>query len=318
MLNKKEVKKMTDASFTFVMTTIEATIIGIGLIGNVLSIVIFSRKRFQSNSISTYCIALAICELGNIIELIADVYSLVKNKNLYDQTDTFCKFYYSANTWLSSIQPWILVVFSLDKLLTMRVHSPAILKKKWFQWSVVAAIVFISIALYIYLPIYLRIREVLPGYSICDVTTIGFFNIHVIVFTFETCLVPFLAMIITSILIILLLIKSRNSVAQNGQVSRDRKSRDRKYAISSITFNISFIALKLPLAIFYINLAYFNLNDPVFYKIVYLLYFLKMSMSFFIHILSNSLFRRQFLVLIRLSNETANMKSRTSLMIRHF
>jgi hypothetical protein len=307
---------MTDASFTFAMTVIEATIIGIGFIGNILSIIIFSKRAFRSNSISTYCIALAICELGTIVEFIPDVYTLSLNKILYDQTDPICKFYYSANTMLSSIQPWIIVVFSLDKLLTMRVYSPAILKKKWFQWSIVSAIVFISIVLYIYLPIYLRIREVIPGYSICDVTSIGFFNIHVIVFTFETCLVPFLAMIITSILIILLLIKSRNSVAQNGQVSRDRKSRDRKYAISSITFNLSFIALKLPLAIFYINLAYFNLYDPVFFKIVYLLYFLNMSMSFFIHILSNSLFRRQFLVLFRLSKETANMKSRTSLMIR--
>ena len=308
---------MTDASFTFVMTTIEATIIGIGLFGNVLSIIIFSKRAFRTNSISTYCIALAICELGTIVEFIPDVYTLAQNKILYDQTDPICKFYYSANTWLSSIQPWIIVVFSLDKLLTMRVHSPAILKKKWFQWSIVTAIVFISIALYIYLPIYLRIREVLPGYSICDLTTIGFFNIHVIVFTFETCLVPFLAMIITSIIMILLLIKSRNSVAQNGQVSRNRKSRDRKYAISSITFNVTFIVLKLPLAIFYINLAYFSFDDPVFFKIVYVLYFLNMSMSFLIHILSNSLFRRQFFVLLRLSKETSNMKSQTSLMIRH-
>ena len=307
---------MSDASFIFVTTIIEATTLGIGLLGNVLCIIIFSRKRFQNNSISTYCIALGIFELSAILQFISDVYSLTKNKNLYDQNDPICKFYYSFYTWLSSINAWILVFFSLDKLFSMRVHSPAILKKKWFQWSIVAAIVLFSIALYIYLPLYIRIREVIPGLSICDVTTIGFFNIHIILFLFETCLLPFLVMIITSILMFLLLIKSRNSVSKNGLVRRDRKFRDRKYAISSIIFNVTFVVLKLPLSIFYINLAYFNLYDPVFFYIAYLLYSLNTSMSFFIHLLSNSIFREQFLVLFRLSKETANMKSQTSLMIR--
>ena len=299
---------MSDGYFTFIIADIEAAIIVIGLIGNVITIIIFSRKVFRSNSISTYCIALAIFELGTIIELIADVYCLTQNKNIFDQSDPICKFYYSFYTWLASIQPWIIVAFSLDKLLSMRVNSPAILKKKWFQWSIVTGIVLFSIGLYIYVPIYIRIREVLPGLSLCDVTSIGFFNIHIILFIFETCLVPFLFMIITSILIILLLIKSRNSVAQNSQVSRDRKSRDRKYAISSISFNLSFIVLKLPLSICYINLAYFSLYDPIFFNIVFFLYSLNMSMSFFIHILSNSIFRREFLVFFRLSKGAENIK----------
>ena len=173
---------MSDAYFTFGIAAIEAAIIGIGIIGNVLCIIIFSKKVFRTNSISTYCIALAICELGAIIQFFADVYYLIHYKILYDQNDPICKFYYSFYTWFASIHAWIIVVFSLDKLLSMRVHSSAILKKKWFQWSIVAAIVLFSIGLYIYVPIYIRIREVIPGLSICDVTTIGFFNIHIIVF----------------------------------------------------------------------------------------------------------------------------------------
>ena len=311
---------MSDATFNFAVTTIEAVIVGIGLIGNILSIIIFSRKTFRSNSISTYCIALAICELWNLTEFITVVYTLAQNKFLYDQSDSFCKFYYSTNTWLASIHPWIMVAFSLDKLFSMRVNSLAILKKKWFQWSIVVGIVLFSLVLYIYVAIFIRVREIFPGFSMCDVTTIGFFNVHIIVFIFETSLIPFLVMFITSILTILLLIKSRNSVSKNGQVSRDRKSRDRKYAITSIVFNVSFITLKLPLAIFYLMLAYYSLYDPYFFKIVFLLYFLNMSMSFFIHLVTNSIFRRELLVLFRMTKDNmssvSNTNSGTKLKIR--
>ena len=294
---------MSDTVFGFAMTTIEAVTLGLGLIGNILSIIIFSRKTFRNNSISTYCIALALCELWNLLVFIIDIYTLTQNKFLYDQSDSLCKLTYGIITYTASIQPWIMVAFSLDKLLSMRVSSIAILKKKWFQWSVVAGIVLFTAALYIYVPLFIRVRELFPGYSLCDVTSIGFFNTHIVIFTFETCLIPFFFMAFTSILTILLLIKSRNSVAKNGQVTRERKSRDKKFAITSITFNITFIILKLPSAIFYILLAYYSLYDSNFQRVASYTYYLNMSMSFFIHLLTNSIFRREFLVLLRLAKE---------------
>lgn len=206
----------------------------------------------------------------------------------------------------------------------MRVNSIAILKKKSFQWPIVAGIVLFSVALYIYVPIFIRVREIFPGYSICDVTSIGFFNTHIIVFLFETSLIPFIIIVISSILTIRLLIKSRKEVVKSGQmkVTRVRKSRDRKYAITSITFNVTFIVLKLPTAIFYLLLAYYSFYDPYYFRIMSILYYLNLSMSFFIYIVTNSLFRREFLVLLRLAKEynaslsNTNSNSRTNPMNR--
>ena len=197
-----------------------------------------------------------------------------------------------------------MVAFSLDKLLSMRVNTIAILKKKWFQWSVVVGIVLFSNGLFLYVPILLRVRDIAPDIPFCDPNTISFFNVHLFIYIFETTLIPFIVMIITSILTIRLLIKSRNSVANNGQVTHDRKYRDRKYAISSITFNITFIILKGPLTIFYIMFGYYSLYNPYFYKIIYLLYYLDMSMNFFIHMVTNSLFRQELLVVISFTKET--------------
>ena len=303
---------MSDPTFNFAITTAESIIIGIGIIANILCIIVFLRKTFRNNSISTYCIGLAICELLTIPAFITDVYNLSYNIYLPDHSNWFCKLYFYIVCFLASIQSWIMVAFSVDKLLSMRVNTIAILKKKWFQCSVVVGIVCFSNGLFLYVPILLRVRDIAPGIPFCDPNTIPFFNVHLFLYIFETTLIPFIVMTITSILTIRLLIKSRNSVANNGQVANDRKYRDRKYAISSISLNITFIILRLPLTIFYILFGYYSLYDPYFYKVIYLFYYLDMSMNFFIHMLSNSLFRREFLVLFRSAKETITTLTKNS------
>ena len=309
---------MSDESFSFATTAIEAAVIAIGLIGNLLSIIVFSRKSFRNNSISTYCIALSIFECITLIQFINDMYNLVYNINLADQSDALCKLIDSSGVYLNSIQSWIMVAFSVNKLLEIRVNSIALVKMKWFQWSIVAGIVLFDIVFYIYFPIFIKVREIYPGYFICDLTTIGFFNIYMFLSIFEGSLIPFITMTVTSILTIRMLIRSRKSIERNGHLSQDRKSRDRKYAISSLTLNILFIILKLPLLVFYILSAYYSYYNLYFYKIAFLLYFLNMSLSFFVHFITNSVFRREFLILFKvvmingestLSNTNKNSKS---------
>ena len=306
---------MSDASFTLTITTIQATVIAIGIIGNVLSIIVFSRKAFRNNSISTYCTALSIVECFTLIRLITDIYSLAYNIYLPDQSDALCKFTYSVVTYLGSIQPWIMVAFSVDKLLGIRVNSIAIIKKKWFQWTVVAGIVLLNIVLYIYFPILIRLNEIFPGYIICDLSTIGFFQIFMIVNILEMCLIPFIVMTITSILTIRMLIKSRNSVESIGNMSKNRKSRDYKYAISSLALNIIFIILRLPGSVFYILSAFYSYFDLYFYNVSSFLFFLNSSLSLFIHLATNSVFRREMFVLFKLAKR--NVVTVVSSSIRH-
>ena len=303
---------MSEASFLFTTLVVEAVLLSIGMIGNVLSIVIFLRKTFRNNSISTYCIALSLSEILAFTQLISDIYFLAYNVFLADQSDSLCKFFYTVPTFLGGIQPWIMVAFAVDKLLCMRVNSMSILKKKWFQWSVVAAIVLFHMALYIYIPILIKRLEIFPGYFLCDLSTIGLFDIHVIISLLESGFIPFIAMIITSIITIRMLIKSRNAVMKNGQVSKERKSRDTKYAVSSLSINILFILLKLPSFIFFIMNVFFSYFDMYLYKLSVLSFYLNSSLSFFIHLVTNSLFRRELLILFRLAKRDNENLSHTN------
>ena len=306
---------MSAASFSFAMNTTTAVVVAISLLGNLLSIIIFSRKTFRNNSISTYCIALSLNEFLSLFKFITNISVVAFNVAPADQSDAFCRFYYYIFLIYAAVQPGIMVAFSVDKLLSMRTSGIPLLKKKWFQWSVVAGIVLFNMLLYIVQPILIKRREIAPGRFFCDQNAIGFLPTLMIVMTLDSCIIPFILMIASSILTIRVLVKSRNSVAKNGNVSKDRKSRDRKYAVSSVAFNIMFLVFKSPVMVYYIFFSFYNYYDVYFFNIAVFFAYLNPTAFFFIHLVTNSLFRREFLVLIGLvkrNGETSSVNTNTN------
>ena len=304
---------MSVETFLFATNTIIAIIIGSGLIGNIISFIIFSRETFQKNSISTYFRALAIVECLTLSNFAIAVFQLVNNQELADQSDLLCKMLYYIPTQFNSLPAWILVAFSLDKLLSMRTRQIAILKKKWFQWSIVAGIVLFNLVLYIEVPIFITRREISPGVYICDTSTMSFLNIFFIFYLFEASIIPFIIMIISSVLTIRLLLNSRNSIENIGSLNNERKSRDIKYAISSIAINFMFIVFKIPILTFYAMMA-FNFSYNVYLiQFGFIFFFFVSSSNFVIHLISNSLFRREFLVFFRLVNSSSQVSSNANL-----
>jgi hypothetical protein len=286
---------MSTATFTYTLNTISAITIGIGFIGHIVSIIVFLRKPFRKNSISTYCIALAIVECLALLRFAQNIALIAFNINsLSDLSDELCKLFPYFITLLSSIQPFIMVVFSIDKLLSMRTRSFPILKKKWFQWSLVAASVIFNAAIYIYFPILLKRREIAPGRYLCDVSAMSVFTIFMTEVLLETFILPFMILIITSVLTTRQLYKSRHLIERVGNVSKDRKSRDAKYAITSVTLNIMFIVLKLPFLFFYFLNAYFLYYSVYFLTIAAYLFYLYASLGFFVHLATNTIFRQSF------------------------
>lgn len=287
--------------FLNAITISQAVVLIIGLIGNLISFIIFSRKKFRKNSISTYCRVLAVFESLVLVELIVNVGQIFFNILIIDLSDVACKIFFYVSAEYASMSAWTLVAFSLDKMLNMKKRRSSILKNKCFQWSIVAIIVVFNLLLFIEVPIILK-REYSPFYTklfYCDISSIPFYNAFIIVYLFESGLIPFAVMLISSIVTIILLIKSGKALEQAGNLDTRRKTRDTKYAISSLTFNFAFIAFKMPLVVIYILIAYNSTIDLYFYYISLFLYYFNASSTFFIHFISNSLFRREFFAVFR-------------------
>ena len=276
-------------------------IITFGIIGNVISFIIFSRKTFRNNSISTYCQALAVSDLFIIIEYIGIVSELVYKNNFIDMNESMCKIKYFLTIQYSSIPAWILVAFSIDKMLNMKTSPPKILKSKFFQWSVVFGIFLFHFVLYSELLVTLKLvkHQKLDRY-VCNFGMFDYFYPFLYAHLTESCVIPFSIMIVTSIFIIKKLKESRRSLGRIGRIAnKQRKIRDMKFAISSLTFNVVFIVFKMPFLIS--NTISFR---DFFFQVAFILFLINCSSNFLIHFATNSIFRREFFVIIKPSNRT--------------
>lgn len=281
-------------------------VISIGIVGNFVSFLVFTRPTFKKNSISTYSQALAIAESHIIWQLGMDIPEAFFGIVVNDQTNFLCKMFFYVMTAFTTIPCWILVAFSIDKLLCMTRSSYEFIKKKRFQWSAIVGIAVFHLLLYIEIPILLKLELNPWNNYICDMSTMSIFNEIAILYLLESAIIPFIIMIVTSTMSIVSIRRSRRNLERSGgNVDQSRKSREVKYAISSLAFNFTFIILKCPVVIVYILYGNDIVFPPIYQNAAMLLFFANASMSFFIHFLSNSLFRREFLILIRVKSRAS-------------
>ncbi len=103
-------------------------------------------------------------------------------------------------------------------------------------------------------------------------------------------IIPFVFMIIFSILIIYTIFTSRSRMASNTRANRTFR-KDVKFSLICIALNTSYIVFSLPISI--ITFFQFYWLYP-FYKFFFLFFYITYMANFFLMFLANSLFREGF------------------------
>ena len=303
-----------DPSFTFKKSLITEIMVIIGILGNIISFVVFARKTFRKNPVSIYCCALALFDVISLsFSSVMDFYYILYNNFIRSNSDAICASFGYGYFAFSSIPSWILVAFSIERTLNLKKVTNA-KKKLAVHFSIVLAIILSHLLLYIEIPIYLRLfpRKVnnITLYA-CEPTTLSFGNAMNVVYNIESSALPFLIMIISSLITIKMLRDSRRQVEMMGSVAEKRKSRDRKFAITSITFNVLFIVLKMPYLVC-ISIGFYYVNYYV-YQVSYAMFFLNFSINFFVHFFSNSIFRKELTVIVKIRKPSSDSTTRPNL-----
>jgi hypothetical protein len=286
------------------ITTIMVIIVGI--VGNVISFIVFSRPTFRKSSISIYYRALAFSDSLIVNNGFVHFYMLFYNYLISLYSDAICKLFSYMMFTLGSLPGWILIAVSVDKVLSLKKVNSTGTKRPFLHYMVLTGVVLFNLLLYIEIPIYQRIVNVeMFGMSnpVCDVSTLSFGNTINVIFIVQGNVLPFVILSVSSLITIKLLRDSRRQVRMTGAVANSRKSRDNKFATTSLTFNVLFIVLRMP---FFVTstIGYSTLNGYVLY-ISNLLFVANYSINFLVHYVSNSLFRRELAILFRVRKPAA-------------
>lgn len=270
----------------------------IGIVGNVLSYIVFSRPTFRKSSTSIYCRALAIFDSLIIYDAFLQFYIVLYNYFVFVYSDAMCKIFTYMIYAFGALPGWILIAMSIDKVLGLRklTHEK---KRPLVHYMILTAIVLFNLLLYIEILIYMRLVDIdLNGMKICDLSTLSFGKAISIIYIIQGNVLPFVVLFGSSLYTVKLLGGSRRHVRMIGRVAERRKSRETKFAVTSFTFNVLFIVLRMP--VFITSTIGLHNVSPYILSIANLLYVVDFSDSFFVHFASNSVFRRELFILLRI------------------
>ena len=274
----------------------------VGIIANSLSFLIFSRKRFHNTIFSTYFRFFIVVQTINILFSINKM--LEQNLFIYfGKISNFtCKLRHFFVFCNFSITGWFLVTISLDRYLSIAFPSKFLYRKKpLFQILTSSFIIIYNIIMYIPF-MFSHLKIIHPNgtnhsETICEIPSyiwLSFVDLS------QSILIPFTFMIIFTSFTIKIVFDSRKSTSSN----RNNKSKDMKFAISSIAINFLFLISNLPVFILDISLRYSDLftnlkNVFIVLQSVFLfLLYTNMGSTFFINYFFNSMFKKEMFGLL--------------------
>lgn len=274
----------------------------IGLTGNFLSLIIFSRKKFQNTIFSTYFRLLAIFDLLTLSNQINHFLFVFKEK-IFSSESSF-KTLSEIHIFLYYIFPntsiWISVLISIDRFVSITM-STKFLFRKTIKFQLIACLVVFILISIIYVP--LVIMAEFPNVNYTNSGSIYLKkdnNVLDILDLSFSCLLAFNFMLLTNILTLRSIFKSRRKARNpntNGQSNNQTNKRDIRFAITSISMNISFFIANFPIS-FYLVL---KLIIKIEFHIVHISIFSILMGShfgsmFYVLIFINSTFRKEFIL----------------------
>lgn len=287
----------------YVLVDIVEVTIGIGLIGHVLTLIVLSRKTFRNTSMSVYCRALAVTDCFTLVYLVFTILVVHFNVNLVVNSNAACKFCYYVIMSMSPMSDWLLAAFSFDNMLSvLNVQTLAFLNRPKSRLIIVAVIVVFNACLYVSIPLSLDIVTFTVNNVTsvkCDLFYLNSGKALLYTYVVESSFLPFVIMIVTTVVIVKCLRDSRHRLHKSlSQRTNARKVRELKYALSAIVFNVLFIIFKTPMSYYYLVTIKDYVTNAFFLVVSIFTYYFNYSSRFLFHLMSNSIFRREFMIMM--------------------
>ena len=300
---------MFDSFYQFISNSSVALLILIfGLLGNILGLVVFTRKnlsKFPTKNI--YC-SLAIFDTIYLVYRIIGEVTTDNGISIYLISNMWCKIFRYFRYSLGPISAWLLVYISIDKFISIQFPNFKLIKIIKFQNSVIFLIVLFNLVYYSPFFVYSSLillnsnnTNILDSngsleYN-CYFADLNQKKVLYMMDLVNSTLLPFGLMIIFSILLIYTIFKSRLRILRlDSAVDRKRLRKDIKFAFTSILLNVAFVILNLPVCIANLltDVSEFS------YKALLYLFFFSFCINFYVLFTFNSIFRKEFSMLFKI------------------
>lgn len=295
------------------ISTIFFTIIG--LIGNSIVFLIFTSKKLRNHSMNRYLACLAI---SDTIEMLVS-WSQIQDNSL-PKSSLACKLFNYSIMIFYQYCSCLIILASFDRLITIKYPYKYEFKNKFrFQFILLSCLLVILIIINIPCLIYYDLIEMKLDLNTSSIQVFnltseltkvcGFVNpmngfyINLVYFLILSTLLPFSIMLTCTIMVTIKLIKNKIKMLKytnrTANISKHGNKRELQLLKIMIGVDLFFFICNIPLCVF-ISIGNF-IQEKILYgfilDIFQVISIMHNTMSFFIYMISNKMFRKQFLQL---------------------
>ena len=296
-----------------------ASILGAGLAGNLISMGIFSRKKFEKFTAKVFYRASLVVDSLNLVLL---VNSIVHER--IEFSIPYCKISQSLVDILPAYSAWILVLISVERFVSIVYPTSKMAKVFSTRLFQIASLVGILLSCFFFYTIDWLFFEVTyvvftndsflyydtmtnDSTTYCFIET-SLFTVNSYIKLALSCLLPFILLITLSLMIINSMRIARQRISRsNSAIAKKRLQRDIRFAQTILLLDFVFLFFNFPFVFFnYIgNYIVFNPSSPnfSFYLSLQLalgyLFYLGPAVNVLVYLIFNRNFREEFLIVLK-------------------
>jgi len=286
--------------FLYMNICVLTPVILFGLLGNVLSMLTWSRGRHRNTSTAALLTALAVMDTL-VLAMPALEYWVLHVLNIWIRRSNIyaCKVFGFASYFCPTSSSWIIVLVTAERLVSIwfpiRVRRVCTRTKMCLcmllVWLVVAAV---------YSPFIVEAELFVESdlnVTTCDLDKNGTFFIHFYapLMWVDLCLlfmIPFILIVIANALILYKILKSRRVFVRQCEYKSYRTRVANAFTIRAIVLSIFFLICLLPVSTYEVYYAYTVDNDALTRNICQILLYANSALNFILYCVVGSGFRK--------------------------
>ena len=282
-----------------------------GFFGNSIGLIVFAGKRLKKFPTRKLYIALAIFDTIYLTFTVVDLLLRNMEIDLSAMSEFSCKIMNFIYFFFAPISSHVLVILSLNRFLSIQFKTITIINKVRFQVGVIILIIIYNMIVYSPIIAFIKLSKIETSNenktsSLEKVCKFNRTDIRTYIRLFDymnATVVPFLFMLILSIMLVYTIFKSRlRMIRMTNSRDKSRLKKDVQFAISSIFLNIFFFIISLPF--FVVSIFFKDMTDTIEY--LNFLYTFGYCVNFYVLFFFNSIFRKDVLILFRIRKPYLN------------
>lgn len=285
--------------FPLILQHIHTAAALIGIIGNVLTFMVFRRKRLRNSSYSIYFRAMAVLDSIVFLHMLRYWLASILQFDLNLVSVFLCKTneYQLYVSGLSSL--WIITVILVDRFVNIIYHNYSMLfKHKWFQLTLVGLVLIYACLIHSSIPISYRLEETRLNESRRCVLPFALFKLNASIALANIALNS----LINTILYVKLIVFVKHSRSRITSRTNVMLAKDLKFAISTVVMTVLNFMCKMPFGLGIVISIKLNLTPEQLMNVVYVVFTIAVfcdASRFFVNLGFNSIFKEEFIKMCR-------------------